>query len=283
MPGRTGFRDRTIGAAMRKQRHSIMKKQLFRADHLMRFAALFLTGTVAFVPPFVQAQQATNRWETVANVGITLTRGNSDNFLATAGIDTKRKWSTDEVLLGVNGGYGENTKHEPRTNDTTTKTDQYIKGYGQWNHFFSERNYAGVRVDALYDEIADIDYRVTLGPLVGHYFIKNPKTFLSAEAGPSVVFENTGAADSTIYFAARVGEKFEHKFNERTKIWESADWVPQVDNINNWVLNVELGVSSALTKALALQLKALDTYDREPVPGRRENDFKLIAGLAYKF
>lgn len=238
---------------------------------------------VASAAAVVRAGDATNHWETVANVGVTLTRGNSDNLLATAGIDTKRKWSKDEVFLGVNAGYGENTKHEPRTNDTTIKTDQYIKGYGQWNHFLTERNYAGVRVDALYDEIADIDYRVTVGPLVGRYFIKNAKTSLSAEVGPSAVFENTGAEESTIYFAVRVGEKFEHKFNERTKIWESADWTPQVDNVNNWVLNVEVGLSSALTKALSLQVKALDTYDREPVPGRRENDFKLIAGLAYNF
>ena len=250
---------------------------------MTRFALVVLTGTMACVAVVVHGQPTTNLWETVAAVGLTLTRGNSDNILVTAGLDTKRKWSRDEMLLGVNGGYGENTKHEPRTNDTAIKTDQYIKGYGQWNHFLDDRNYLGVRADALYDEIAGIDYRVTVGPLVGHYFIKNAKTYLSAEVGPSVVFENTRTEESTIYFAARVGEKFEHKFNDRTKIWEYADWVPQLDNVNNWVLNVEVGLSSALTKALSLQVKALDTYDREPVPGRRENDFKLIAGLAYKF
>jgi putative salt-induced outer membrane protein YdiY len=261
-----------------------MKQRQLGSVRLVRgVAAICLTGGIVSNPTRVEAQ-ATNHWETVANVGVTLTRGNSDNFLATAGIDTKRKWSTDEVLLGVNGGYGENTKHQPSPPpDTTTKTDQYVKGYGQWNHLFNERNYAGVRADGLYDEIAGIDYRVTVSPLYGHYFIKNPKTFLSGEIGPSIVFENTATADSTIFFAFRIGERFEHKLNERTKIWETAEWIPQIDNINNWVLNVEIGVSSALTKYLALQVKVLDTYDREPVPGRRENDLKLIAGLAYKF
>ena len=37
-------------------------------------------------------------WETSANVGIALTRGNSENFLATAGINTQRKWTRDEII-----------------------------------------------------------------------------------------------------------------------------------------------------------------------------------------
>jgi putative salt-induced outer membrane protein YdiY len=245
-----------------------------------------LMGLTLASPAPVRAQDAKPEekkgWETVASAGVTLTRGNSDNFLATLGLDTKRKWSKDEMLLGASGGFGENTKHVPG-DDTTTKTDQYIKGYGQWNHLFTERNYAGVRADAIYDEIAAIDYRVTLSPLAGHYFIKNAQTFLSGEIGPSVVFENTRTEESTVYFAFRVAERFEHKFNDRTKIWQTAEWIPQVDNINNWLLNFEIGVSSALTKSMDLQVKLVDTYDREPAPGRRENDLKLIAGLAYKF
>src|SRR6185436_6797840 len=48
-------------------------------------------------------------WETVASAGVTLTRGNSETFLGTVGINSQRKWSSDEILLGASGGYGENT------------------------------------------------------------------------------------------------------------------------------------------------------------------------------
>src|SRR6185436_4918323 len=37
-------------------------------------------------------------WETVASLGASLTRGNSDSFLATFGVNTARKWSKDEIL-----------------------------------------------------------------------------------------------------------------------------------------------------------------------------------------
>jgi putative salt-induced outer membrane protein YdiY len=229
-------------------------------------------------------------WETVASLGASLTRGNSDSFLATFGVNTARKWSKDEMLLGANAGFGETTKNNPKDNqpplgddDVTTKSDQYVKGFGQWNHLLTERLYVGVRADAIYDEIAGIDYRATLSPLVGYYFIKNPTTFLSGELGPSVIFENVRTDPSTVYFGFRVGERFEHKFSERTKLWQTADLVPQVDNLENWVLNFELGVSAALTKALDLQVKFLDTFDNEPAALRKQNDLKLITALAYKF
>ena len=45
--------------------------------------------------------------ENASSVGVTLSRGNSKSFLATAGINTSRKWSKDEMLLGATDGDGE--------------------------------------------------------------------------------------------------------------------------------------------------------------------------------
>src|SRR6185436_1731557 len=119
-------------------------------------------------------------WETSAAAGVTLTRGNSDTLLATLSLDTKRKWEKDEAFGGISGGYGENDD---------TKNTEFVKGYAQYNHLFTERFYVGVRLDALYDGIANLDYRVTLSPLVGYYLIKETKTSLAVEAGPSLVLE----------------------------------------------------------------------------------------------
>ena len=40
---------------------------------------------------------ANQSWVTTAAAGLTLTRGNSENFLATLSLDTKRKWERDEL------------------------------------------------------------------------------------------------------------------------------------------------------------------------------------------
>ena len=179
-------------------------------------------------PISASAQQATApeapHWETTANAGLTLTRGNSHTLLTTVGLDTKKKWDNDVALFGISGGYGKNRGE---------RNTDFIKAYGQYNHLISERAYFGLRVDGDHDGVADLAYRVRVSPLLGYYLIKNEKTSLSFDVGPSVVYENRNASrsgavitpgTSSTFFALRFGEKFEHKLTETTKIWQTAEY-----------------------------------------------------------
>jgi putative salt-induced outer membrane protein YdiY len=149
---------------------------------------------------------------------------------------------------------------------------------------FSERLYAGIRVDAGYDTIAGVEYRVKVSPMLGYYFIKNEKTALAAEVGPTVVFESLEGEDSDTYLAARFGERFEHKFSKTTKIWQSAEYLPDVENwTDKYLINAELGIDAAITSKLGLRVVLQDAYDSQPAAGREHNDIRLIAGLVYKF
>ena len=212
-------------------------------------------------------------WETIAAAGVTLTRGNSKTLLATANILSLRKWEQNEVSLGADGAYGENDN---------IKNNESLHGFGQYNRLFTDRFYGYARVDALHDGIADVEYRVALSPGVGYYLVKNDRTRLSVEGGPSVIFEKQGGIDRT-YFALRVAERFEHKLSDRAKIWQSVEYLPQVDDFNNYIVNGEVGVEAGLTEKLSLRVWVQDTYDNEPAAGRQKNDFKLFSGVAYKF
>jgi hypothetical protein len=246
--------------------------------------ALFAIGTPA------QAQNANQelkkdppkKWESVATVGVTLTRGNSDNFLATAAIGTKRSWTKDELLLGASAGYGQTTTSVGGEDQDTT-TDSYIRGYGQWNHLFSSQFYAGLRVTGDHDDVADLAYRATVSPLAGYYFIKQTNAFLSAEVGPSYVREKFFYEDVHDYLGLRIGERGEYKFKSGAKIWESLEWIPKVQDMNNYLLIAEAGISAPVSKALSVSLIVQDTFKNVPAPGKLKNDFKLIAGLTYNF
>ena len=238
-----------------------------------------LSGGMAFAQE-AKAPEPPKKWETIASAGVALTRGNSESLLANLGIDSVRKWPVDEVLLGAKAGYGENT--DPQT-EVFTKTDQYVKGYGQYNHLFTERFYGGVRLDGIYDEVAGIQYRFVVTPMVGYYLVKNATTFLAVEAGPAGVYEKLKGQDSEFYVALRIAERFEHKFNERTKVWQMAEYLPQVDRFSNYTLNFEAGISTAMSSHLDLRMVFSDSYRNEPSFGRKRNDLKLIAGIGYKF
>jgi putative salt-induced outer membrane protein YdiY len=217
--------------------------------------------------------QSTNKWETSAGVGLTLTKGNSDTLLFTADALTAKKYTSDELSFGASLSYGEQ-------NDI--KNNEAAKVFGQWNHLFTDRFYAYLRAEGLHDAIADIEYRITLSPGVGYYFIKDPKMTLSAEAGPGVIIEKQGDVEKT-YFVARVAEKFEYKFSDRARVWQMAEFMPQIDKLDNFIINAEVGVESSLTKKTSLRAVLQDTYDNQPAPGRKKNDLKLVTSLVVKF
>lgn len=218
-------------------------------------------------------------WDTSAFVGATLTRGNSETFLGNLTLDTKRSWPKNEVSFGASAGYGEAT-----VNGVNQKNTEYLRGYGQYNRLLTERFYGGLRVDGEYDGIAGVDYRARVSPLAGYYFIKRPKTKLSGEVGPSVVFENLKSEPSDTYLGFRAGERFEHKLTETTKIWQSFEYIPQVDRWSEkYLINAEAGIDAAISKKTSLSLVCQDNFDSLPAAGRKQNDVRLIAGLRYKF
>jgi len=231
-------------------------------------------GPAAAPPP-----PETLGWVTTAAAGVTLTRGNSDTSLATLSLDTKRKWESDEVLLGVSGGYGEST-----VKGVNTKNTEFLQGFGQYNRLFTERFYGGLRLDGQYDDIAGIDYRFKVSPMAGYYLIKNDKLSLAAEAGPSLIEEHLKGEKSDGYWAARAAERGEYKLTATTRLWESLEYLPKVDDwANNYLLNFEAGIDTAITTHWSLRVVFQDQYANEPAKGREKNDLRLIAGTAYKF
>jgi putative salt-induced outer membrane protein YdiY len=235
-------------------------------------ALVFSSAALAGVA--VNGQDAsTNKWETTASLGLTITSGNSDSVLANAQILSLKKWEQNEIRLGADAAYGELDNE---------KNVEGLHGFAQYNRLFTERAYGYVRLDGLHDAIADIEYRFTFSPGAGYYFIKNEQTTLSGEVGPAFIYEKVGG-EETGYFTARLAERFEHKFNENVRIWQSLEFLPQVDDLNNFLINAEVGVESKLTEKLSLKVFAIDNYDNEPAPGRKENDLKVVTAVGYTF
>src|SRR5205085_2238992 len=83
-------------------------------------------------------------------------------------------------------------------------------------------------------------------PGLGYYFIKSDRTSLRGEIGPSFIYENRGGVTHG-YVALRLAERFEHKLSETAHLWESVEFLPQVDKFKNYLINAELGVEAALT------------------------------------
>lgn len=236
-------------------------------------AAGIFAASVATTFAQAPAPEKKPGWDTSAALGFTLTRGNSDTLLFTGNIVTGKKWDENEARLGADATYGENDGD---------KNAESLHGFGQYNRLFSERMFGYLRLDALHDAVADVEYRFTLSPGAGYYFIKEENTKLSGEVGPAFVYEKQGD-ETTGYFTARLAERFDQKLSDRAKIWQSLEVLPQVDDLDNCIVNAEIGIETSLTAKLSLRTYLQDTYDNQPAEGRQKNDLKLVTALAYKF
>ena len=213
-------------------------------------------------------------WKSSAALGATITRGNSETVTVNGTVLSEKKWNKNELSLGAGFTYGED---EDKVNAST------VNGFVQYNRLMSERFYIYGRVDALHDDVAHLTYRVTLSPGAGYYFIKNDKITLSGEAGPGIAFEKFWSEDEKSYWTLRFGQKFTWKITDHSRFWEMLDYSPKVDDWADYALAAEVGIETDITKHLALRLVAQDNYRSKPATGRKENDFRLMAGVAYKF
>jgi putative salt-induced outer membrane protein len=221
------------------------------------------------------------RWQSSAALGLTLTRGNSDTTTLSIGAITQKKWDANDLSLGADGLYG---TQKSAGAASTTETADLLHGFVQYNRLFSDRFYGYGRVDGLHDGLADIQYRLTLSPGAGYYFVKEKDTDVSIEIGPGWVDEKLGHTYEN-YAVLRVAQKLHQTLSDRSRIWETLEWLPQVDNLNNYIANVECGIEADLTKKKNLSLRVTldDTYNNMPALGRLKNDLKLITAVAYKF
>ena len=212
-------------------------------------------------------------WESSVSAGLSLTKGNSDTLLTTAAFRTRTKTLANEFMFGMDGSYGKND---------SVKNNEMLHGVSQYNHLFGERFYGFFNLEGLHDGIADLQYRFTLSPGAGYYFVKTTNTTFAGEAGPSLIFQQLGEVDTT-YASLRLAERLEHKFSDNARVWQKVEFLPQVNKPDNFLVNAEIGAEAALTKTFSLRVTLQDNFVNEPAPGHKDNDIKLISGVVYKF
>jgi putative salt-induced outer membrane protein YdiY len=249
-------------------------------ESLFSAALVFLGASCLSLRAQTAASPATN-WQTSATVGLTIARGNADTTLFSFSVASEKKWTNNDLKLGADLLYGTSRTPGESTSSETADRDH---GFSQWNHTFSDRFFGYLGVEALHDGIADIQYRFTIGPGAGYYFIKNKKLDFSVEGGPAYIAEKLDSTSSS-YATMRVAEKLHYQISDHAKLWETIEFLPQVDHFDNYIVNAEIGIEAALNKSNRLALRTVldDSYDNIPAPDRLKNDLKLIAGITYKF
>jgi putative salt-induced outer membrane protein YdiY len=224
----------------------------------------------------LQADEKVPEPETSVNVGYNLTRGNQDSSLLEVGAEAFRPMGKHRLRLSTSYAYGETktNKGDITTRDTSSaKIRHDLDLQNPWI-FYNE-------ADLLRDQVASIDYRLTVGPGLGRTMIHTDPFNLQLEVGTAWLAEKV-EDKSNGDLAARAGQSLEWSLSEAATLKQSVDYLVRMDDENSEIINARVTLESSLTDRLNLRLDLKNRYESDPAEGKDSNDLTFTTGIAVK-
>ena len=232
-------------------------------------------------------------WNGGANVGFSLTRGNSQTENLALAFNAARPTRTDKISLYSNVIYGTNQLATP---STTANTEA---GGIRYDRNINPRLFAFVSADFSSNALQDLNLRSVGSVGLGFHAIKSDKTTLDFLAGGNFTNENytetiitddttTPPTTATVkvvhnFAALTLGEEFMHKLGKTTVVTEKLYFFPDLTKTGNYRGTFDLGLVTKISKWLGWQNQFGDIYVSNPPPGARQNDIVLTTGLNFSF
>jgi putative salt-induced outer membrane protein YdiY len=210
-------------------------------------------------------------WEITGAAGLSVSDGNSDSVAYSVQFLASYLKDGEEAYFGADYFFAE---------DGGVESTNSLNLFGQYNHDLNERWYVGGRGSYFQDEVANIDYRVDAGILLGYRVINQERMKLSFEFGPGYAWEKQGVSQSD-FATLRLAQRFEYQISKTSKLWQSLAWTPRADQLSDGLIEFEAGLETRVTRQMSLRGFLRHRYDDTPAAGRERSDTALLFGLAY--
>jgi putative salt-induced outer membrane protein YdiY len=235
-------------------------------------AGMMMAVVLAAVP---LATAAEAEWDSTVALGVNITSGNSETLALNGSVAAERDGDVHEIRLGVEGNFGE-AEVDGET-ETTTENAKALAAYKyklNGTYLYSDNS-------ILHDEIAAVDYRLVIGVGVGYHVIDSENAKLGLELGVAYLKEELADDTQDDNMSARVAARHDQSLSKHAKFWLAAEYLPNTDDTDDYLLNGEAGAEAALNSTLSLRVVLQDRYDSVVPAGREENDLSVISALVY--
>jgi putative salt-induced outer membrane protein YdiY len=220
-------------------------------------------------------------WAGGANVGFSLTRGNSQTKNLALAFTADRKTQTDDISLYANTVYAANDA-PGAVPKTTASSDQ---GGARYSRNFGPRLFAYGSADFQTDALQDLNLRSVLGGGFGLHAIKGDRTTLDFLGGLNYTRENYSTL-SRNFAALTLGEELSHKLGTSTLLTQKLYFFPDLSDTGQYRATFNFGSVTKLSKWLGWQNAFGDIYVTNPpvnTPPLKKNDIVLTTGLNFSF
>ena len=215
-------------------------------------------------------------WTGNAELGLTGATGNSENFGFRGGLGLKRETTKMITTVGFQYVYG--------TSDGDKNTDRgELNLKNEWRIAPPWRFFLSGKVE--YDQFQDWDWRTSAFAGIGYEFIKSDRTLLLGRIGIGASKEY-GGSDNRIKPELDLGLDWEHKLDDRQKLFATVDYYPSLLNFpDDYRVIGKAGYEVVVdpTNGMALKLGVEDRYQSKPGDNKKKNDFLYFATLVWNF
>ena len=225
-----------------------------------------------------------DRWKGDVELSLLDQGGNTD--VTTFGFGAKGELALESSRIKAEGQVAYSEQE-----GTSTSRSWMVKGQYDWN--LSERLSLFVSERLERNTLKGVEHRSTTQAGVGYALIKTDSDTLRGELSAGYVDERLNRPHPTLpgstitddngYYAARTAVEYVHTLTEKTRVEQTVEYVPSLDDADDFILNEETALITNLFGRLALKLSFAVAYDNLPPPDFQRIDRTLKSSFLLTF
>ncbi|MBC8283375.1 MAG: DUF481 domain-containing protein [Nitrospinae bacterium] len=219
-------------------------------------------------------QEKPKAWKGKIQAGGTHQSGNTDRVSFNLGAQGKLKFDQERIELKFLTIYTEE-------NDKITSRNTF--GRMQYDHFFTEKWYGLLSMEALNDKFKNLNLRLAVGPGIGHQFWDDDVKELKLEVGITYFSEDLKNGEDRQFMTGRLAKKFDYKFSEFVSFSNDMIAFPSFEKIGDLKLRNEATLNTRLIEDWSLNLSHILDYNNDAPVGTKASDSLITFGLQYEF
>ncbi len=217
-------------------------------------------------------------WTGSADVGLSLTSGNSNTRTFTAGIRGARATVRDKITVYANAVQASNSTLGPSI--TTAKAIWFGARY---DYNISRKMFAFGGADFEYDKPQKLDLRAVFSAGLGYRAIRNERTQLDLFSGAAYNREYYSNGLRRNSAEILFGDELKHRINPRMLLAQRLVVFPSITNAGQFRSVLDASLLTNLNSWLGWHVTIADRYNSKPVAGAKSNDLLFSTGLRVNF
>ncbi len=217
-------------------------------------------------------------WQGTADVGFSLTSGNSDTKALRAGFAAKREALKDKISVYANAIQASNSN-----SGISITTAQAVYGGIRYDYNLSKKTFVFASGDFEYDKPQLLNLRSVIGAGFGYKMIRSERTKLDLFGGATYNRENFSTGLKRNSAEALFGDDLSFQLTDSVAIEQRFKAYPSLTNFGDFRAIFDASVITSLNEWLGWQVTFSDRYNSNPTAGAVSNDILFTTGLRATF